>query len=112
MRESTFLTVQSRALAFLVTFLAIGAIAQTTTGNGKALAHQVKHGWIGLVSGHPCAAVAKALTDAGVEVTMKTIAVAGHEDPQFRNPENQRLVEEFLSQKLKLAKEPARESHQ
>jgi len=45
--------------------------------------------------------LAKALIDAGVEVTMKTIHGAGHEGPQFRNAENQRLVEDFLAQKLK-----------
>src|SRR6185312_1910844 len=39
--------------------------------------------------------LAKALIDADVEVTMKTIPGAGHEDPKFRSPENQRLIEEF-----------------
>ena len=48
--------------------------------------------------------LAKALIDAGVEVTMKTIPGAGHEGPQFRNAESQRLVEEFLSRKLKVDK--------
>ena len=48
--------------------------------------------------------LAKALIDAGVEVTMKTIHGAGHEGPQFRSAENRRLVEEFLSRKLKTAK--------
>jgi dipeptidyl aminopeptidase/acylaminoacyl peptidase len=48
--------------------------------------------------------LAKALIDAGVEVTMKTLAGAGHEDMQFRNAENQRLIEEFLSRKLKPGK--------
>jgi acetyl esterase/lipase len=48
--------------------------------------------------------LAKALIDAGVEVTMKTIPGAGHEGPQFRNAENQRLIEEFLSRKLKVDK--------
>ncbi len=47
--------------------------------------------------------LAKALIDAGVEVTMKTIPGAGHEDPKFRSPENQRLIENFLSQALKVA---------
>lgn len=44
--------------------------------------------------------LAKALIDAGVEVTMKTLHGAGHEDPQFHTMENQRLVEEFLSRNL------------
>jgi hypothetical protein len=35
---------------------------------------------------------------------MKTIPGAGHEDPKFRNAENQRLMEDFFSQKLKAAK--------
>jgi acetyl esterase/lipase len=48
--------------------------------------------------------LAKALIDAGVEVTMKTLAGAGHEDAKFRNAENQRLIEEFLSRKLKQGK--------
>jgi dipeptidyl aminopeptidase/acylaminoacyl peptidase len=48
--------------------------------------------------------LAKALVDAGVEVTMKTIPGAGHEGPQFRTPESQRLVEEFLSRHLKATK--------
>jgi acetyl esterase/lipase len=48
--------------------------------------------------------LAKALIDAGVEVTMKTIAGAGHEGPQFRNAESQRLIEEFLSRNLKVAR--------
>jgi acetyl esterase/lipase len=52
--------------------------------------------------------LAKALIDAGVEeVTMKTVHGAGHEDPQFRNAENQQLIEEFLSRKLKVAADPA-----
>jgi dipeptidyl aminopeptidase/acylaminoacyl peptidase len=46
--------------------------------------------------------LAKALIDAGVEVTMKTIPGAGHEDPKFRSPENQRLIEDFLRRTLKL----------
>jgi len=45
--------------------------------------------------------LAKALIDAGGEVTMKTIHGAGHEDPRFRNAENQRLVEQFLTLHLK-----------
>jgi acetyl esterase/lipase len=45
--------------------------------------------------------LAKALVDAGVEVTMKTIAGAGHEGPQFRSAESQRLVGEFLNRHLK-----------
>jgi acetyl esterase/lipase len=48
--------------------------------------------------------LAKALIDAGVEVTMKTVHGAQHEGPQFRNAESQRLVEEFLSRHLKTAK--------
>jgi acetyl esterase/lipase len=45
--------------------------------------------------------LAKALMDAGVEVTMKTIHGAGHEGPQFRSMESQRLIEDFLSRTLK-----------
>jgi acetyl esterase/lipase len=45
--------------------------------------------------------LAKALVDAGVEVTMETIHGAGHEGPQFRNAESQRMIEDFLSRKLK-----------
>jgi dipeptidyl aminopeptidase/acylaminoacyl peptidase len=48
--------------------------------------------------------LAKALIDAGVEVTMITIPGAGHEGPQFRNAESQRLIEEFLSRNLKADK--------
>ncbi len=48
--------------------------------------------------------LAKALIDAGVEVTMKTIPGAGHEGPQFRGAESRRLIEEFLSLKLKVGK--------
>jgi acetyl esterase/lipase len=48
--------------------------------------------------------LAKALIDAGVEVTMKTIPGAGHEDPKFRSPENQRLIESFLNQALKISR--------
>ena len=47
--------------------------------------------------------LAKALIDAGVEVTMKTIPGAGHEGPQFRNAESQRLIEDFLFRELKVA---------
>jgi acetyl esterase/lipase len=47
--------------------------------------------------------LAKALIDAGVEVTMKTIPGAAHEDPKFRSPENQRLMEDFLREALKVA---------
>ncbi len=50
------------------------------------------------------AILAKALIDAGVEVTMKTVHGAGHEGPQFGNAENRQLVEEFLSRTLKAAK--------
>lgn len=50
--------------------------------------------------------LAKALMDAGVEVTMKTIPGANHEGPQFRTPESQRLIEAFLSLKLKPAPMP------
>jgi acetyl esterase/lipase len=46
--------------------------------------------------------LAKALIDAGVEVTTKTIPGAGHEDPKFRSPENQRLMEDFLRRALKM----------
>ena len=46
--------------------------------------------------------LAKALIDAGVETTMKTIPGAGHEDPKFHSPENQRLMENFLRQALKM----------
>ncbi len=48
--------------------------------------------------------LAKALIDAGVEVTMKTIPGAPHEGPQFRTPESQRLMEEFLARHLKAGK--------
>lgn len=48
--------------------------------------------------------LATALIDAGVEVTMKTLHGAGHEDPQFRTAENQRLVEDFLNLHLKAEK--------
>lgn len=48
--------------------------------------------------------LAEALIDAGVEVTMKTIPGAGHEDPKFHNAESRQLIEEFLSRQLKLDK--------
>jgi acetyl esterase/lipase len=48
--------------------------------------------------------LAKALIDAGVEVTMKTIPGARHEDPKFRSIENQRLIEDFFVQNLKATK--------
>jgi acetyl esterase/lipase len=48
--------------------------------------------------------LAKALIDAGVEVTMKTIPGAAHEGPQFRTAESRRLIEEFLTRNLKAAK--------
>ena len=44
--------------------------------------------------------LAKALIDAGVEVTMKTIPGAAHEGLQFRDAESQRLIEKFLSRTL------------
>ncbi|MFO1514120.1 MAG: alpha/beta hydrolase [Verrucomicrobiota bacterium] len=46
--------------------------------------------------------LAKALIDAGVEVTMKTIPGAAHEGPQFHNAESRRLMEEFLTVHLKV----------
>jgi acetyl esterase/lipase len=48
--------------------------------------------------------LAKALIDAGVEVTMRTIHGAGHEGPEFRNAESRRLIEDFLSRTLKSGK--------
>ncbi len=46
--------------------------------------------------------LAKALIDAGAEVTMKTVPGADHEAPQFRNlPENRQLIEDFFTEKLK-----------
>jgi acetyl esterase/lipase len=48
--------------------------------------------------------LAKALIDAGVEVTMKTLPGAGHEDPQFRNSESQKLIEEFLTRELNVVR--------
>jgi acetyl esterase/lipase len=44
--------------------------------------------------------LAKALIDAGVEVTMLTVPGAMHGGPQFHTAESQRLLEEFLSRKL------------
>ncbi len=50
--------------------------------------------------------LAKALIDAGVEeVTMQTIAGAGHEGPEFRSEESRRIIGEFLSRKLKVAED-------
>jgi acetyl esterase/lipase len=46
--------------------------------------------------------LAKALIDAGVEVTVKTIPGAGHEGPEFRSAESQRLIQEFLARRLKV----------
>lgn len=55
--------------------------------------------------------LAKALIDAGVEeVTMQTIAGAGHEGPEFRSEESQQLIKEFLSRKLKRAEEETSDS--
>jgi acetyl esterase/lipase len=48
--------------------------------------------------------LAKALIDAGVEVTMKTVHGAGHEGPQFHNAESRRLIEDFLSRTLKVTR--------
>ena len=48
--------------------------------------------------------LAKALIDAGVETTMKTLPGAGHEDPKFHSEENRRLMENFFSEKLKTEK--------
>jgi len=45
--------------------------------------------------------LAKALIDAKVEVTMKTIHGGRHEGPKFRNAESRQLIEEFLSRHLK-----------
>lgn len=45
--------------------------------------------------------LAKALTNAGVEVSLKTIPGAGHEGPEFRSAESQRLIEDFLVRHLK-----------
>jgi acetyl esterase/lipase len=48
--------------------------------------------------------LAKALIDAGAEVTMKTIPGADHGGPQFYSPESRRLVEDFFAEKLQVAK--------
>ncbi|MHB1037149.1 MAG: alpha/beta hydrolase fold domain-containing protein [Pirellulales bacterium] len=48
--------------------------------------------------------LAAALKKAGVEVTFKTIAGAGHGGPQFNSPENTKLVEEFFEKSLKEVK--------
>lgn len=46
--------------------------------------------------------LAKALIDAGVEVTMKTIPGAGHGGREFYDADSQRLIEEFLVCRLKV----------
>jgi acetyl esterase/lipase len=46
--------------------------------------------------------LAKALIDAGVEVTMKTLPGAGHGGREFYNADSQRLLEEFLVRQLKV----------
>ena len=48
--------------------------------------------------------LAKALIDAGVEVTMKTVHGAQHEGPQFHSAQNRRLIEEFLTLHLQVPK--------
>jgi acetyl esterase/lipase len=50
--------------------------------------------------------LAKALIDAGVEVTMQTIPGAMHGGPQFHSPESRRLIEAFLDLKLKTPEGP------
>jgi dipeptidyl aminopeptidase/acylaminoacyl peptidase len=45
--------------------------------------------------------LAKALIDAGVEVTMKTMHGAGHGGPEFYHAESKRMIEEFLKRSLK-----------
>lgn len=47
--------------------------------------------------------LAKALIDAGVETTMITVPGAWHEGPEFHNPENRRIMEEFFARHLKVA---------
>lgn len=47
--------------------------------------------------------LAKALIDAGVEVTMKTIPGAGHGGREFYSVDSQRLIEEFLVRQLKVS---------
>jgi acetyl esterase/lipase len=62
----------------------------------------IMHGDVDRIVPHEQSVIlAKALIDAGVEVTMKTIHGADHEGRQFRSAENQRLIEDFFSQKLK-----------
>ncbi|HTQ38785.1 MAG TPA: alpha/beta hydrolase [Pirellulales bacterium] len=51
--------------------------------------------------------LAKALIDAGVQETFKTLPGADHEAPQFHSPENQRLIVDFFSQQLKPTPEPS-----
>jgi acetyl esterase/lipase len=52
--------------------------------------------------------LAKALIDAGVEVTMKTIPGADHEGPQFHTPQSQQLITDFFLRNLKgVADQPA-----
>jgi len=45
--------------------------------------------------------LAKALVDAEVEVTMKTIPGAGHEGPEFHNAESRRLITDFFIRNLR-----------
>jgi acetyl esterase/lipase len=47
--------------------------------------------------------LAKALTDAGVEVTMQTLEGAGHGGPQFFSTESREQIKEFLAKHLKPA---------
>jgi acetyl esterase/lipase len=47
--------------------------------------------------------LAKALIDAGVDVTVDTIPGAGHGGPQFGTPESRRLIKQFLDRNLKPA---------
>jgi acetyl esterase/lipase len=55
--------------------------------------------------------LAKALIDAGVqEVTMQTIARAGHGGPEFHSEESQQLIKEFLLRKLKVAEDQTSET--
>lgn len=44
--------------------------------------------------------LAKALIDAGVKVTMKTLAGAGHGGREFYSAESRLLMREFLSRHL------------
>jgi dipeptidyl aminopeptidase/acylaminoacyl peptidase len=48
--------------------------------------------------------LARALIDAGAEVTMKTVHGADHEGPQFRSAESERLIGEFLARTLQTAR--------